>query len=179
MSKDNVSLRSILVGCDNALDAGAVGHDLDLEIGVSQGVQLDGLAVLRGAERCLRDFTLHAHCHQSHRQVCRCSHLCSDPFATRRRRVEVYLQRCAASHHPAFRWSRLERVLCSATVHLRCCFATRPHGRSGRRGPTRKWGRHGFDGIACGREACRGGYTRNRAQNHKCRTSIRACCLIN
>jgi hypothetical protein len=40
------------------------------------------------------------------------------------------------------------------------------------------WGRHGFDGIACGREACRGVDTRNRSQNYKCRTSIRACCLI-
>ncbi len=41
------------------------------------------------------------------------------------------------------------------------------------------WGRHGFDGIACGREACRGVDTRNRSQNYKCRTSIRACCLNN
>ena len=41
-----------------------------------------------------------------------------------------------------------------------------------------RWGRHGFDGIACGREACRGVDTRNRSQNYKCRTTIRACCLI-
>ena len=45
-------------------------------------------------------------------------------------------------------------------------------------GASSKWGRHGFDGIACGREACRGVDTRNRSQNYKCRTSIRACCLI-
>jgi NAD(P)-dependent dehydrogenase (short-subunit alcohol dehydrogenase family) len=41
-----------------------------------------------------------------------------------------------------------------------------------------KWGRHGFDWVACGREACRGVDTPNRSQNYKCRTSIRACCLI-
>ncbi len=46
-------------------------------------------------------------------------------------------------------------------------------------GASSRWGRHGFDGIACGREACRGVDTRNRSQNYKCRTSIRACCLIN
>ena len=46
-------------------------------------------------------------------------------------------------------------------------------------GASSTWGRHGFDGIACGREACRGVDTRNRSQNYKCRTSIRACCLIN
>ena len=45
-------------------------------------------------------------------------------------------------------------------------------------GASSRWGRHGFDGIACGREACRGVDTRNRSQNYKCRTSIRACCLI-
>ena len=45
-------------------------------------------------------------------------------------------------------------------------------------GASSKWGRHGFDGIACGREACRGVDTRNRSQNHKCRTSVRSCCLI-
>jgi hypothetical protein len=28
-----------------------------------------------------------------------------------------------------------------------------------------KWGRHGFDGIACGKGACRGVDTRNRSQN--------------
>jgi hypothetical protein len=31
-----------------------------------------------------------------------------------------------------------------------------------------KWGRHGFDGIVCGREACRGVGTRNRLQKHNC-----------
>ncbi len=30
------------------------------------------------------------------------------------------------------------------------------------------WGRHGFDGIVCGREACRGVGTRNRLQKHNC-----------
>jgi hypothetical protein len=44
--------------------------------------------------------------------------------------------------------------------------------------PAPRWGRHGFDGIACGREACRGVDTRNRSQNYKCRTSVRSCCLI-
>jgi len=36
-------------------------------------------------------------------------------------------------------------------------------------GASSTWGRHGFDGIACGREACRGVDTRNRSQNYKCR----------
>ncbi len=30
------------------------------------------------------------------------------------------------------------------------------------------WGRHGFDGIVCGKEACRGVGTRNRLQKHNC-----------
>jgi len=31
-----------------------------------------------------------------------------------------------------------------------------------------RWGRHGFDGIVCGKEACRGVGTRNRSQNKSC-----------
>jgi len=34
--------------------------------------------------------------------------------------------------------------------------------------PLQAWGRHGFDGIACGTEACRGLGTRNRLENHNC-----------
>lgn len=41
-----------------------------------------------------------------------------------------------------------------------------------------KWGRHGFDGIASGREACRGVGTRNRLQKHNCQQQSGTCCLI-
>jgi len=34
-----------------------------------------------------------------------------------------------------------------------------------------KWGRHGFDGDACGQEACRGALTRNRGQNDNCQST--------
>jgi len=43
-------------------------------------------------------------------------------------------------------------------------------------GPT-QWGRHGFDGIASGREACRGVGTRNRLQKHNCQQQSGTCCL--
>ena len=42
-----------------------------------------------------------------------------------------------------------------------------------------RWGRHGFDGIACGKEACRGVGTRNRSQNDNCRSSTGIRSLIN
>jgi len=40
------------------------------------------------------------------------------------------------------------------------------------------WGRHGFDGIACGKEACRGLGTRNRLENHNCQQSTGIRSLI-
>lgn len=41
------------------------------------------------------------------------------------------------------------------------------------------WGRHGFDGIVCGKEACRGPGTRNRLENDNCRSSTGIRSLIN
>jgi len=38
-------------------------------------------------------------------------------------------------------------------------------------GQTHQWGRHGFDGDACGQEACRGAHTRNRVQNDNCQST--------
>src|SRR5579863_4790915 len=46
---------------------------------------------------------------------------------------------------------RLEVVLCNGHSH--------------------QWGRHGFDGDACGQEACRGAHTRNRVQNDNCQST--------
>ena len=37
--------------------------------------------------------------------------------------------------------------------------------------PTHQWGRHGFDGDACGQEACRGAHTRDRVQNDNCQST--------
>src|SRR6202051_2380668 len=37
--------------------------------------------------------------------------------------------------------------------------------------PSHQWGRHGFDGDACGQEACRGAHTRNRVQNDNCQST--------
>jgi hypothetical protein len=34
-----------------------------------------------------------------------------------------------------------------------------------------QWGRHGFDGDACGQEACRGAHTRDRVQNDNCQST--------
>src|ERR1041384_1559675 len=41
-----------------------------------------------------------------------------------------------------------------------------------------KWGRHGFDGDACGQKACRGALTRNRGQNDNCQSTDGIRCLI-
>ena len=38
-------------------------------------------------------------------------------------------------------------------------------------GQSHQWGRHGFDGDACGQEACRGAHTRNRGQNDNCQST--------
>src|SRR5216683_6600529 len=38
-------------------------------------------------------------------------------------------------------------------------------------GHSHQWGRHGFDGDACGQEACRGAHTRNRVQNDNCQST--------
>jgi len=50
---------------------------------------------------------------------------------------------------------------------------------SRRTGFSHQWGRHGFDGIACDKEACRGVSTRNRSQNDNCRSSTGIRSLIN
>ena len=36
---------------------------------------------------------------------------------------------------------------------------------------THQWGRPGFDGDACGQEACRGARTRDRVQNDNCQST--------
>ena len=41
------------------------------------------------------------------------------------------------------------------------------------------WGRHGFDGIACGKEACRGLGTRNRLEKQNCQQQSGIRSLIN
>src|ERR1700687_4594996 len=45
-------------------------------------------------------------------------------------------------------------------------------------GLSHQWGRHGFDGDACGQEACRGAHTRNRVQNDNCQSTERIRTLI-
>src|SRR5260370_37022308 len=42
-----------------------------------------------------------------------------------------------------------------------------------------KWGRHGFDGDACGQEACQGARTCNRGQNDNCQSRNGIRSLIN
>ena len=46
-------------------------------------------------------------------------------------------------------------------------------------GQSHQWGRHGFDGDACGQEACRGAHTRNRVQNDNCQSTNGIRSLIN
>ena len=46
-------------------------------------------------------------------------------------------------------------------------------------GQSHQWGRHGFDGDACGQEACRGAHTRNRGQNDNCQSTNGIRSLIN
>jgi hypothetical protein len=38
-------------------------------------------------------------------------------------------------------------------------------------GHSHQWGRHGFDGDACGQEACQGAHTCNRVQNDNCQST--------
>ena len=47
------------------------------------------------------------------------------------------------------------------------------------KGQSHQWGRHGFDGDACGQEACRGAHTRNRVQNDNCQSTDGIRSLIN
>ena len=46
-------------------------------------------------------------------------------------------------------------------------------------GQSHQWGRHGFDGDACGQEACRGVHTRNRVHNDNCQSTNGIRSLIN
>ena len=46
-----------------------------------------------------------------------------------------------------------------------------PQSHRSLNGQSHQWGRHGFDGDACGQEACRGAHTRNRGQNDNCQST--------
>jgi hypothetical protein len=52
-------------------------------------------------------------------------------------------------------------------------FQSLPHQNrsSSLKGLSHQWGRHGFDGDACGQEACRGAHTRDRVQNDNCQST--------
>jgi len=60
---------------------------------------------------------------------------------------------------------------CLTSNRLRLKIGSGPFGALFFEWPSHQWGRHGFDGDACGQEACRGAHTRNRGQNDNCQST--------